>query len=172
VTAGEGQVGSGGTGDERRPTSERPASERSPSERSPSERPASERPATERPARRIPAGARVVPRRQLGQSGEDAVAQWYLDHGYEVVARNWRCRDGELDLVLRRSRQFVFCEVKARTTTAFGVPAEAVNRRKQARIRRLAARWLQDDAPVRAASIRFDVASVLAGQIEVIEGAF
>ena len=157
MTAGAGQVGGGGTGDDRRP-----ASERSPSERSPSER----------PARRIPAGARVDPRRQLGQSGEDAVARWYLDHGYEVVARNWRCRDGELDLVLRRSRQFVFCEVKARTTTAFGVPAEAVNRRKQARIRRLAARWLQDDAPVRAASIRFDVASVLAGQIEVIEGAF
>jgi putative endonuclease len=115
---------------------------------------------------------RVDRRRELGRSGEDAVAEWYTLHGYEVVARNWRCRDGELDLVLRRSRLFVFCEVKARTTTAFGVPAEAVNRRKQARIRRLAARWLQDEAPVRAASIRFDVASVLAGQIEVIEGAF
>jgi putative endonuclease len=114
----------------------------------------------------------VDPRRQLGQAGEDAVAEWYVLHGYEVVTRNWRCRDGELDLVVRRGRAFVFCEVKTRTTTAFGVPAEAVTRRKQARIRRLAARWLQDDAPMRAASIRFDVASVLAGQIEVIEGAF
>jgi len=88
------------------------------------------------------------------------------------VARNWRCREGELDLVLRHARLFVFCEVKTRTSTAFGVPAEAVNRTKQAKLRRLAARWLEDDAPVRAAEIRFDVASVLAGKIEVLEGAF
>ena len=174
MTAGEGPPGTDRPGDDRRPASGRPGDDRRPASERPGDdrRPASERPASERPASERPSGARVDPRRQLGQRGEDAVAEWYLDHGYEVVARNWRCRDGELDLVLRRSRQFVFCEVKARTTTAFGVPAEAVNRRKQARIRRLAARWLQDDAPVRAASIRFDVASVLAGEIEVIEGAF
>ena len=88
------------------------------------------------------------------------------------MARNWRCREGELDLVLRYGRLFVFCEVKTRTSTAFGVPAEAVNRTKQAKLRRLAARWLEDDAPVRAVEIRFDVASVLAGKIEVLEGAF
>ena len=67
---------------------------------------------------------------------------------------------------------FVFCEVKARTTDAFGVPAEAVTRTKQARIRRLAARWLEEAAPVRAREIRFDVVSVLAGEIEILEGAF
>ena len=87
------------------------------------------------------------------------------------MARNWRCREGELDLVLRYGRLFVFCEVKTRTSTAFGVPAEAVNRTKQAKLRRLAARWLED-APLRPTEIRFDVASVLAGQIEVLEGAF
>jgi putative endonuclease len=89
-----------------------------------------------------------------------------------VVARNWRCREGELDLVLRAGRLFVFCEVKTRSSTDFGVPAEAVNRTKQSRLRRLAARWLEDDAPVRAVEIRFDVASVLGNQIEVLEGAF
>ena len=67
---------------------------------------------------------------------------------------------------------FVFCEVKARTTDAFGVPAEAVTRTKQARIRRLAARWLEEAAPVRAREIRFDVVSVLAGEVEILEGAF
>jgi putative endonuclease len=108
----------------------------------------------------------------LGVSGEDAAAAWYLAHGYQVVARNWRCRDGELDLIVRQGRVYVFCEVKARTTDAFGAPVEAVTRTKQGRIRRLAARWLEEAAPVRPREIRFDVASVLAGDIEILEGAF
>ena len=110
--------------------------------------------------------------RILGADGEATVALWYQARGYEVVARNWRCRDGELDLVLQGpGRLFVFCEVKTRTTELFGVPAEAVGRTKQARIRRLAARWLED-APLRPREIRFDVASVLGGEVEVLEGAF
>jgi putative endonuclease len=88
------------------------------------------------------------------------------------VARNWRCREGELDLIVRDGRLYVFVEVKNRSSTAFGVPAEAVTRTKQARIRRLAARWLEDDAPTRARAIRFDVVSILRGEIEVLEGAF
>ena len=111
-------------------------------------------------------------RRALAEAGENAAADWYLAHGYEVVARNWRCRDGELDLILRRGRQFVFCEVKARTTDAFGAPIEAVGRVKQVRIRRLAARWIEEAAPVRPTGVRFDVVSVLAGVIDVVEGAF
>jgi putative endonuclease len=99
-------------------------------------------------------------------------AAWYQDRGYQVMARNWRCREGELDLVVRQGRVFVFCEVKARTTVAFGEPAEAVTRTKQARLRRLAARWLEDEAPMPALSIRFDVVSVLDGRLEVLEGAF
>ena len=66
---------------------------------------------------------------------------WYEAHGYEVVARNWRCREGELDIVARRGRLHVFCEVKSRSSDAFGVPAEAVGRPKRARLRRLAALW-------------------------------
>jgi putative endonuclease len=109
--------------------------------------------------------------RTLGISGEDAAAAWYESQGYEVVARNWRCREGELDLVLRYGRTFVFCEVKSRSSIAFGAPAEAVTRQKQARLRRLAARWLED-SPVRAVEIRFDVAAVLDGSLEIIPGAF
>ena len=100
------------------------------------------------------------------------MAAWYRDHGYEVLARNWRCREGEIDLVLRDGRRFVFCEVKTRTSDAFGAPVEAVTRAKQMRLRRVAARWLEDEAPVRPREIRFDVASVLAGDIEVVQGAF
>lgn len=111
-------------------------------------------------------------RRALGARGEEAVASWYEARGYEVLARNWSCRDGELDLIVRNGRMFVFCEVKTRTTDAFGAPAEAVTRAKQMRLRRLAARWLEDDAPVRAREIRFDVAAVLDDEVEVLEGAF
>ncbi len=110
-------------------------------------------------------------RRVLGASGEDQVASWYVARGYEVVVRNWRCRDGELDLIVRDGRMFVFCEVKTRTTDAFGAPVEAVTRAKQERLRRLAARWLTE-APLRPREIRFDVASVMGNEIEVFEGAF
>jgi putative endonuclease len=107
----------------------------------------------------------------LGASGEAAVAAWYEANGYDVLARNWRCRDGELDLVVRRGATIAFCEVKTRRTAAYGVPAEAVTATKQRRLRRLAAQWLSA-ATVRPAEIRFDVAGVLDGEIEVLEAAF
>ncbi|HUF32793.1 MAG TPA: YraN family protein [Acidimicrobiales bacterium] len=107
----------------------------------------------------------------LGAAGEDLAAAWYAARGYEAVARNWRCREGELDLIVRRGRLYVVCEVKARSSLAFGSPLEAVTEQKQRRIRRLAAQWLEG-ASVRAAEVRFDVAAVLAGEIEVVEGAF
>ncbi|HEY2429405.1 MAG TPA: YraN family protein [Acidimicrobiales bacterium] len=110
-------------------------------------------------------------RRLLGRSGEAAAAEWYARQGYEILARNWRCRDGELDLIVAKARQIVFCEVKTRTSDAFGMPAESVTRSKQMRIRRLAARWLED-APTRPRAIRFDVASVMDGRVDVVEGAF
>jgi putative endonuclease len=110
-------------------------------------------------------------RRDLGVAGEDQAAAWYAERGYEVVARNWRCRDGELDLIVRRGRLHVVCEVKARSSLAFGSPLEAVGLQKQRRIRRLAARWLEESG-TRAGELRFDVAAVLAGEIEVVEAAF
>jgi putative endonuclease len=111
-------------------------------------------------------------RQLLGARGEEAVAAWYRARGYDVLARNWRCREGELDLVAARGRQLVFCEVKTRSSTAFGAPVEAVTPAKQRRLRRLAARWLQDQGSTAGAEIRFDVASVLAGSVEVLEDAF
>ncbi len=110
-------------------------------------------------------------RQALGASGEAAAAAWYEANGYEVVDRNWRCRDGELDLVLRRARMVVFCEVKTRSSVAFGAPVEAVTPVKRRRLRQLAAQWLAQSGPA-GAEIRFDVASVMNARVEIIEGAF
>ena len=73
---------------------------------------------------------------------------------------------------MRQGRVYVFCEVKARTTDAFGAPVEAITRAKQTKVRRLAARWIEEAAPLRPREIRFDVVSVLGGDIEILEGAF
>jgi putative endonuclease len=102
----------------------------------------------------------------LGRRGEDAAAALFRSHGYEIVARNCRLPGGELDLVARRGSELVFCEVKTRSTDRFGEPAHAVNRLKQARIRRLAAAWLAEHR-MWGHEIRFDVVSVLARGPEV-----
>jgi putative endonuclease len=96
-------------------------------------------------------------------------------HGYVVLDRNWRCREGELDLIVERQGELVFCEVKTRSSYRFGVPAEAVTHAKQRRLRVLAARYLAERGGSGAArhnGIRFDVASVMGGRVEVIEAAF
>jgi putative endonuclease len=117
----------------------------------------------------------VDPRRKLGTSGEDAVSRWYEERGYAVASRNWRVKEGELDLVLRRGHTLVFCEVKTRRGDAFGTPFEAVTIAKQRRLRTLAMRWLSEHR-MGAGELRFDVAAVRmrgdVGEIEVIEAAF
>jgi len=123
-----------------------------------------------------------VARRDLGVRGEDAVAAWYGRARYEVLARNWRCPEGELDVVARSEDGAViaFCEVKTRASTRFGTGFEAVTTTKQRRLRRLAARWL---AARRQAGgpgfgrVRFDVAAVTVSpsgtlEVDVLEDAF
>ncbi len=110
-------------------------------------------------------------RRAFGAAGEARAARWYEARGYRVLARNWRCRDGELDLVVARGRTLVIVEVKARRTDRFGSPVEAVTRQKQLRLRRLALRYLEATG-ARPASLRFDVVAILGDRLEVVEAAF
>jgi putative endonuclease len=111
----------------------------------------------------------------IGPRGEDAAADAYRRRGYRVVARNWRCRLGELDLVLDRRGVLVFCEVKSRRASVFGAGYEAVTARKQAKVRALAQAFLQASGE-RPRAIRFDVASVQVrsgrSTVEVFEDAF
>ncbi len=106
----------------------------------------------------------------LGQWGESRVARHYELAGYEVLDRNWRVRGGELDLVLGRGDEIVFCEVKTRSSDRFGAGVEAVGPRKQRFLRRTAVSWL--DAHDRRGRLRFDVAAVTGRRIDVVEAAF
>ena len=117
----------------------------------------------------------------VGRYGEQLAADHLESAGLVVLARNWRCREGELDIVARDGDQLVFVEVKTRSTLAFGAPAEAVDRVKAARIRKLALRWIAEartrDAGAFWSSVRFDVVSVLRSrsgpaQVTRVTGAF
>ncbi len=111
-------------------------------------------------------------RQRLGRRGEDAAARWYDERGFELRARNWRVRAGEIDLIHRRGRLVVFCEVKTRSSARFGYGVEAVDHRKRRRIRAVAAQWLAGHEPD-LVDVRFDVAQVdPAGTVTVFEGCF
>jgi putative endonuclease len=107
-----------------------------------------------------------------------------VDAGFSLLARNWRCREGEIDIVARDGDVLVVCEVKTRRDVGFGTPIEAVTQAKAARLRRLTARWLAATRESRAADgsggfvdIRFDVVGVLlpragAPAVQHLRGAF
>lgn len=115
-------------------------------------------------------------RKAAGDRGEAEVARYLRKKGYALLASQWRCRFGELDLVAKDKRGTVcFVEVKLRSAGAIGLPREFVDTRKQERLRTAAAAYLSThdiDAPA-----RFDVAEVYAEndgalRVEYLENAF
>ncbi|MES2092482.1 MAG: YraN family protein [Actinomycetota bacterium] len=96
----------------------------------------------------------------LGRLGEDLAAAFLTEAGYLVVDRNWRCRQGEIDIVAVDGAQTVFVEVKTRSSVAFGHPFEAITPAKLARLRRLATAWCADN-PGDHRTIRIDGISVI-----------
>ena len=98
-------------------------------------------------------------RQAVGAYGERLAAQHLTEAGLVVLDRNWRSATGEIDIIARDGDTLVICEVKTRRTAVYGAPAEAVTRRKVARLRRLAAEWLAQ-ARVRPREVRFDVVEV------------
>ncbi|MBS1264207.1 MAG: hypothetical protein MAG471_00023 [Acidimicrobiaceae bacterium] len=106
----------------------------------------------------------------LGRWGERVAERHYRRDGYRVLARNWRCRSGEIDLILEHRGTVVFCEVKTRSSEVFGHPAEAVDQRRQGRLRRAAVEWMKGGGC--SGAVRFDVVAVLPGRVERLEAAF
>jgi putative endonuclease len=115
-------------------------------------------------------------RRAVGRYGERVAERHLCQQGLTLVARNWRCRAGEVDLIFREGDDVVFCEVKTRRSATFGTPAEAIRPDKVARLRRLARLWLAESG-AHPREIRFDVVEVRlprrgAGRVEHTRAAF
>ena len=110
-------------------------------------------------------------KRAFGNEGEQAACDYLVRKGWEILDRNVRRGRGEIDIIARKRKITAFIEVKRRTTTAFGTPAEAVNAEKQRRIAHAAALYMQQQ-DLQDACVRFDVIEILSGEIRHIEGAF
>ena len=96
----------------------------------------------------------------VGAYGERVAERFLIEAGLVVLERNWRCPLGEIDIVARDGQCLVVCEVKTRSSSAYGHPVEAITRRKAARLRKLALAWVQERG-VRPPDIRVDLVAVL-----------
>jgi putative endonuclease len=96
----------------------------------------------------------------LGRDGEQAAVKYLESCGFRILDRNWRCADGEIDIVAVERHTFVVCEVKTRSGTRYGTPLEAVGTAKRRRLRRLAVCWLNAHG-IRFDQIRIDVLGLL-----------
>ena len=108
----------------------------------------------------------------MGKRAERQAAWWYRLRGYRVLAENAWVAGYELDLVVRRGRQLVFCEVKAKSGDAFGAPVEMVSDEKQRRVRRAASAWLGEHPEHAGLSVSFDVITVHRGRLRRLAEAF
>ncbi|MBN1858936.1 YraN family protein [Candidatus Bipolaricaulota bacterium] len=106
----------------------------------------------------------------MGREGEDAACEVLRQRGYRVIARNWSCRFGEIDIIARQGDVLAFVEVKVRSRADFGGASAAVTPRKQARIIAAARCFFsqtQSDLPA-----RFDVVAIDCGKVRLIQAAF
>ncbi|WP_232677823.1 YraN family protein [Nocardioides sp. R-C-SC26] len=113
-----------------------------------------------RPERPVLIESTAEARQALGAYGERLAARELEMQGMAVLERNWRCDEGEIDLVLREGDVLVVCEVKTRTSTICGAPHEAITAEKLERLRRLAERWTQSRS-VSPPEIRIDLVAIL-----------
>jgi putative endonuclease len=97
--------------------------------------------------------------REIGKIAEDEACRYLRHRGLKLVARNYRCRCGEIDLIMKETETLVFVEVRYRRSAAFGSGAETVTRAKQGKIAQSAAYFLQENRQYAGSAARFDVVS-------------
>ena len=114
----------------------------------------------------------MLNKRQTGTAYEDQAARWLAGQNVQVIERNYRCRQGEIDLIARDGKYLVFIEVKYRSKGQAGHPAEAVNIRKQQKIIRTAMYYCYEHHIPETQPCRFDVAAILGDRIEYMKNAF
>jgi putative endonuclease len=107
-----------------------------------------------------------------GRRAEQRAVLSYRLRGYRILGRNVWAGGHELDLVARRGRRLVFCEVKEKTGPRFGDPFEMVHAEKRRRLRRAGEAWLQAHPDHGGLDVRFDVVGVWEGRLRRVVGAF
>lgn len=95
----------------------------------------------------------------IGKEGEEIVADYLLKNNYQIIQRNFECRQGEIDIVAKDNEELVFIEVKTRTNSLYGTPSEAVNRIKQSHIKRVIRYYLYKNK-LENSFVRIDVIEV------------
>ena len=112
--------------------------------------------------------------RDLGRAAEERAARLLEQSGFAVLARNYRCRAGEIDIVARRAGILVIAEVRLRSTAAFGGAAASITRSKRIRIVRATRHLLRCRPALAGLAVRFDalLLQTADGPIEWIEAAF
>jgi putative endonuclease len=110
--------------------------------------------------------------RAVGTAAERRAERYYRLRAYRILARNARAGGNEVDLIVRRGRRLVFCEVKAKRGPGFGDPLEMVTAEKQRRIRRAAEIWLAARPSLRGLEVSFDIVAVRGDRLECVRNAF
>ena len=111
-------------------------------------------------------------KREQGSHYETMASEYLKNKGYKIITQNFFSKNGEIDIIAKDTDTLVFCEVKYRSNTRYGLPEEAVDYRKQDKIRKTAAYYLyRNNFPVET-RVRFDVIAVLGEKITHIEDAF
>jgi putative endonuclease len=111
-------------------------------------------------------------RARSGKRAEQRAVWWYRLRGYRVLATNAWVSGYELDVVVRRGRRLVFCEVKEKGGDGFGDPEEMVDEEKQRRLRRAAVAWLASHPEAAGLTVSFDVIAVQSGRLRRVAEAF
>jgi len=104
--------------------------------------------------------------KEKGKQGEELAVTFLIEKGFEIVERNYRYGKGELDIIAREKEFLVFVEVKSRESLEYGLPEEAVTKRKIAQIRKIAEAYLSEKG-ITDENIRFDVVAILSLNNEV-----
>ncbi|MGZ8691627.1 MAG: YraN family protein [Gaiellaceae bacterium] len=107
-----------------------------------------------------------------GRRAEQRAVWWYRLRGYRILATNVWVAGYELDIVVRRGRRLIFCEVKEKRGTRYGDPLEMVDDEKQRRLRRAADGWLARHPEAAGLRVSFDVVAVRSGRLERVAEAF
>lgn len=111
-------------------------------------------------------------KRLIGTAYEQKAVEYLEEQGYTILVRNYRCKQGEIDLIARHQGYLVFVEVKYRSGTGSGYGSEAVDYRKQRRIIRCAVWYMAREHVPEDQPCRFDVVSFLGEKVSLIQNAF